>query len=127
MNQQSFRMIGEVRTPHNADPDDVAKLPTFRSSLRYAINRSGFDQEAVADALRIDHSSFSRMISEPRRANSRPRNFSAEQLADFMMVTGSLCPIQWLCSQVGLEPVSIRESRVQRLERELAEAKRAAA
>lgn len=125
MDQQSFRMIGEVRTLHRADHDDVEKLPTFRASLRYAINRSGLDQEAVADALGIDHSSFSRMLSEAK-FGARKRQFSTELLADFCAVTGSLCPVQWICSRVGQEPVSIRETRVQRLERELAAARAAA-
>jgi hypothetical protein len=118
--QQSFRMIGEVRAPHHADPDVIAQLPTFRAALRHAINHSGFDQEVIAEALGIDPACFSRMVREPRNVAARPRELPHEKLAGFCMVTGSLAPIQWQDAQLGLEPVSMRETRIQRLERQLA-------
>ena len=122
MNEQTeLRMIGEVRIPRLVDPDTVGGLPTFRAALRFAINRSGFDQEAVAVELGIDPSCFSRMVKEPRHAYARPREFPNEKLADFCRITGCLAPLQWLAGQVGYEPVSARETRIQRLERELAE------
>ena len=121
MDQHSLRMIGEARTPHLADPDVIARLPTFRAALRHAINHSGFAQEAIAEALKIDPASFSRMVREPRNIAARPRELTHEKLADFCMVTGSLAPVQWQDAQLGLEPVSIRETRIQRLERQLAE------
>jgi hypothetical protein len=120
-----YRMA-EVRTPHAADPDVVSRLPTVRAALRHAINVSGFDQEAIADALRIDPACFCRMVREPR-TNSRPRAFPLEKLADFARVTGSLVVNQWLDMQMGMEPVALRETRVQRLQRELAEALQVAA
>lgn len=119
--QQKLRLIGEVRTPRFADADLIAGLPTFRSALRHAVNRSGIDQEAVAEALGIDPASFSRMIREPRNVAARPREFPHEKLPDFYAVTGSLAPLQWACSRIGMEPMAMRETRVQRLERELAE------
>lgn len=118
--QGELRMLGEVRAPHLIDPDVVSKLPTFRAALRYAINHSGFAQEVIAEALKIDPSCFSRMVREPRNVAARPREFPMEKMADFAIVTGCLAPIQWLCAQVGQEPVSMRETRIQRLERELA-------
>ena len=118
--QQKLKMIGEVRQPQMADPDVVAQLPTFRAALRHAINRSGLDQEAISEAMGIHATCFSRMIREPRSVAARPRNLPNDQLADFCRVTGSLAPLQWLCAQVGKEPVDMRETRVQRLERELA-------
>ena len=122
MNTQSeLRMIGEVRIPRLVDPDTVAKLPTFRAALRFAINRSGFDQEAIARELDIDPSSFSRMVKEPRHVYARPREFPNEKLADFCRITCCLAPLQWLAGRLGYEPVSARETRVQRLQRELAE------
>lgn len=119
--QTELRMIGEARAPHLADPDIIARLPTFRSALRYAVNACGFAQEAVAEALGIDPASFSRMIREPRCIAARPREFPHEKLRDFCIVTGSLAPLQWTDAQLGLEPVSMRETRIQRLERQLAE------
>jgi hypothetical protein len=124
MDQQSLRMIGEARAPHHADPDVVAKLPTFRAALRHAINHSGFDQEAIAAALKIDPASFSRMVREPRNIAARPRELPHDKLAAFCAITGSLAPLQWQDAQLGMEPISMRETRLQRLEREL-EAERA--
>lgn len=126
MDQQALRMTGEVRAPHYADPDVIAKLPTFRAALRHSINHSGFAQEAIAEALHIDPASFSRMVREPRCVAARPRELPHDKLADFCMVTGSLAAIQWQDAQLGLEPVSMRETRIQRLERQLEEARRAA-
>lgn len=125
--QRSFSMIGEVRAPHHADPDVIARLPTFRAALRYAINHSGFEQEAVAIGLGIDPSCFSRMVREPRHVAARPREFPCEKLHGFACITGSLAAQQWLCAQVGQEPVSMRETRIQRLERQLAEERARAA
>lgn len=116
----AFR-AAEVRTPHHDDPDLIDSLPTFRSALRHAIARSGFTQEAVADALEIDSASFSRMVNEPRSLTARPREFPMEKFAHFANVTGSLAAHQWLCHKVGQEPVSIRETKLQRLEREVQE------
>lgn len=126
--QSEFRMVGEVRQPRPADPEIITRLPTFRASLRLAVNHSGFDQEEVANALGIDPPSFSRMLKEPRHVAARPREFPHEKLGDFCRVTGSLAPLQWQAAQMGMEPVSMRETRIQRLERELAEerARRAA-
>lgn len=120
--QQSLAFrCAEVRTPRHEDPDLIDSLPTFRSALRHAIARSGFTQEAVAEALEIDNASFSRMVNEPRSVAARPREFPHEKLGDFARVTGSLAAQQWLCHKVGQEPVSIRETKLQRLEREVDE------
>jgi predicted transcriptional regulator len=121
-NQQSLAFrAAEVRVPHHDDPDLIDGLPTFRSALRHAIARSGFTQEAVAEALGIDSASFSRMVNEPRKINARQREFPCEKLGDFARVTGTLVAHQWLCHRVGQEPVSIRETKLQRLEREVEE------
>lgn len=114
-----YRMA-EVRQPHAADPDVVSRLPTVRAALRHAINVSGFDQEAIAEALSLDPGCFCRMVKEPK-PGSRPRAFPMEKLADFARVTGSLVVNQWLDMQMGMEPVAMRETRAQRLRRELAE------
>jgi hypothetical protein len=119
--QPHLRLVGQVKEPRHADADVVAKLPTFRAALRYAINHSGIDQEEVAAALQMDPGCLSRTIKEPKHDNARVRNFDAAQLATFIRVTGSFAPVQWLCMQVGQEPVSMRETRAQRLRRELAE------
>jgi hypothetical protein len=119
--QNALRMIGEVRIPRLADPDVVANLPTFRAALRFAINHSGLDQEAIAESLEIDPACLSRMVKEPKHDGARPREFPHEKLSDFCRVTGCLAPLQWQDMRMGLEPVSARETRIQRLERELAE------
>jgi len=119
--QDNLRMLGEVRIPRLADPDVVSRLPSFRAALRFAVNHSGFDQEAIAADLGIDPASFSRMVKEPRHESARPREFPHEKLADFCRVTGCLAPLQWQDMRLGYEPVSARETRLQRLERELAE------
>ena len=118
--QEVFKMTGEVRQPRLADPDIVSRLPTFRAALRLAVNQSGLGQDEIADALQIDPASFSRMLREPRHDKARPRELHHEKLGDFCRVTGSLAPIQWQALQLGMEPVQARETRMQRLERELA-------
>ena len=117
--QEVFRMTGEVRQPRMADPDIVARLPNFRAALRMAVNHSGLAQDEIADELGIDHASLSRMLRDPRHKNARPREFPHAKLGEFCRITGSLAPIQWQALQLGLEPVQARETRVQRLEREL--------
>jgi hypothetical protein len=120
-------MLGEVRIPRLIEPDVVSRLPTFRAALRFAINHSGFDQETVAAELGIDPACFSRMVKEPKHDGARPREFPHAKLADFCRITCCLAPLQWLAGQLGYEPVSARETRLQRLERELAEEKARAA
>lgn len=117
--QEIFQMTGEVRQPRMADPDVVARLPTFRSALRLAVNHSGLAQDEIAETLSIDPGALSRMLREPRHDNARPREFPHGKLGDFCRVTGSLAPIQWQALQLGMEPVQARETRIQRLEREL--------
>lgn len=119
--QPQLRLIGQVREVRHADADVVAKLPTFRSALRYAINHSGIDQEEVAYALELDPACFSRMVKEPKHEGARMRNLPASKLAAFARITGLLVAQQWLCMQVGQEPVAMRETRADRLRRELAE------
>lgn len=118
--QQSFPLIGEVRQPVMADPDVVLQLPTFRAALRFAVNHSGIDQESVADGLGINPGDFSRMVREPKHDNARLRHMPADKLADFARITGSLVAQQWLMARLGMEPAHMRETRIQRLERELA-------
>lgn len=113
--------MGEVRQPRLVDQEIVSRLPTFRAALRLAVNHSGLDQEEVAKSLGIDPASFCRMLREPRHEGARPREFPHEKLGDFCRITASLAPIQWHDAQMGMEPVSMRETRIQRLERELAE------
>lgn len=119
--QPQLRLIGQVKEPRHADADVVSKLPSFRAALRYAINHSGIDQEEVASALGMDPGCLSRTIRDPKHDNARKRNFDVTELATFVRVTGSFAPIQWLCMQLGQEPVHMRETRAQRLRRELAE------
>lgn len=122
--QSKLRLIGEIRDPHLIDPDVIARLPTFRSALRHAINHSGIDQEEIAIALDLDPACFSRMVKEPKHVAARQRNLPAALLGSFSRITGSLAPQQWICLQVGQEPVAMRETRAQRLRRELAELER---
>jgi hypothetical protein len=117
--QEVFRMTGEVRQPRMADPDIVSRLPTFRAALRMAVNHSGLSQDEIAAELGIDPGAMSRMLREPRHENARPREFPHAKLGDFCRITGCLGPIQWQAMQLGMEPVQARETRVQRLEREL--------
>lgn len=117
--QSTLPMIGEIRQQHMADAEVIAKLPTCRAAMRYAVNMSGIDQEGIAGSLGIDAASFSRMLKDPKYSHARPRNLPLDRLADFCRITGSLAPIQWLNAQLGLEPVAIRETRMHRLEREL--------
>jgi hypothetical protein len=125
--QTSLRLIGEVRTPRLAEPELVERLPTFRAALRYAINHSGLAQEEIAGALGINAGDFSRMVREPTHDGARLRAFPSEKLEDFARVTGSKAPQQWLAFRIGDELIAQRETRRQRLERELAELERARA
>lgn len=123
--QNELRLMGEVRQPRHDELSYVERLPSFRSALRRAIALSGLLQEEVAQALGIDKGEFSRMVNDPQRASSRPRSFPADKLDAFARVTGTLVAHQWLSDRVGQELISKRESKVQRLERELAEARSA--
>lgn len=119
--QNELRLLGQVRQPSHDDHDVVTRLPSFRAALRRAVALSGLDQGEIAHALDIDAGDFSRMIKEPRHAGARPRAFPADKLDAFARITGSLVVQQWLCAQVGTQPVVMHETRAQRLRRELAE------
>ena len=117
--QSQLRLIGEVKTPRIEPLSLISGLPGFRASLRWGINASGMEQQGVADALRIGHGDFSRMLSEAR-IGARPRNFPADSLPDFMRVTNTLAPLQWLASAMGKDLIDMRvqtlEERVIELE-----------
>lgn len=125
--QHALRLIGEVREPSFADQDLVERLPTFRAALRYAVGHSGLTQEEIAAALEINSGDFSRMVREPTHDGARLRAFPVEKLADFALVTGSKVAQQWVAHRVGDELIPQRETRMQRLQRELAELRSARA
>lgn len=118
--QSSLPMLRSVCPPRLADLEVIAALPTYRASLRYAINHSGVTQEDLASALRIDQAGFSRMIRDPRHPGAKPREFPHEKLADFCLLTGSLAPVQWQAFRSGHSLIAKVETRLERLERELA-------
>ena len=120
MQQVHLPMLKTVCPPRLVDDETILRLPTFRSSLRFAVNQSGLTQEDIAEVLRIDNASFTRMICDPRHIGARPREFPHEKLSDFCLVTGCLAPVQWHAAKPGMMLIASRESRIQRLERELA-------
>lgn len=114
--------IAELRTPQFADADEVLRLPSFEAALRRSVNQSGFDQEAIAQGLGLDPGEFSRMLKE-RKPGGRNRVFPPALLPAFNRICNSMVATQWICGGNHCEPVHMRETRVQRLERELAEAR----
>jgi predicted XRE-type DNA-binding protein len=120
--QDELRLMGEVRQPRPDEIETIERLPSFRAALRHAISLSGLLQEEVAKALEIDKGEFSRMVNE---RSSRARSFPADKLGAFARITGTMVVQQWLADQIGQEVICKRESKVQRLERQLAEARAA--
>lgn len=118
MYQAALPLLKSVCPPRPAEMPIVATLPTFRSSLRHSIDRSGLAQEDIAENLVLDVSSFSRMIRDPRHASARPREFPHDKLADFCLLTGSIAAVQWHAFRLGYALVPLRDVRGQNLERD---------
>lgn len=115
--------LAECRTPAFVEADAVMQLPSYEAALRRAVNHSGFDQEVIAVALGIDAGEFSRMLKD-KKQGGRNRVFPAALLPLFNRICNSMVVSQWICAGNGTEPVHMRETRVQRLERELTEARK---
>jgi hypothetical protein len=125
--QAEMPIIGPTRKPGFESEWVIERLPTFRASLRFAVNASGFTQAELATALRIDGGDFSRMLKEPKVA-SRPREFPSDKLRDLCELCGTYAPLQWLAMRSGAEMVPARpmapSERIARLEAENAELRR---
>ena len=115
--QGELRLIGEVKTPRDEPESLILRLPSFRASLRAAVNNAGIEQQDIANGLRLGHGDFSRMLSDAR-IDSRPRNIPGDLLPDFCRITNSLAPVQWLAFKLGK---ALIDARVLTLEEKIAE------
>jgi hypothetical protein len=115
--QSPLPLLKSVCPPNLSELTLIAGLPSFRSTLRMGVNESGMLQEDIAEILRYDATSFSRIIKDPRHAGDKSRNLDHEKLADFCLVTGCLAPVQWHAFRAGYGLVALRELRAQNLER----------
>lgn len=118
--QREMPFLAEVRAPHQASADFIAKASDV-GSIRYAAQLSGMDDYEVADALHISHGYMSKVLKGTA-------GLYGARLVRFMKVTGSLAPLQWLADQMGCDLVlrDPAKARIAELERELNELKRAA-
>jgi plasmid maintenance system antidote protein VapI len=113
--QREMPLFAEVQPPKEACAVFVQQS-SWPGAIRYAVQRSGYDDYEVADAMHISHGYFSRVM----RGTA---SLSGERLVKFMRITGSVAPLQWLADQMGYElraKKSELEQRAEAAEREAA-------
>lgn len=118
VSQREMPLLAAVGDAHEADADFISRA-SWDGTLRYAVQRSGYDDYEVADAMPMSHGYMSRVMRGAA-------NLSGERLIKFMRITGSVAPLQWLADQMGYELLkkTPAEDEVSRLKRELEEERR---
>jgi hypothetical protein len=118
--QREMPLVAEVAAPHLASEQFVS-VASWDGSLRYAVQRSGFDDYEVADELDISHGYMSRLM----RGTA---NLDGDRLVNLMRITRSVAPLQWLAGQMGFDLVArdSRSARIRELEQQLEAARRTA-
>lgn len=118
--QREMPFFAAVQAPHIA-PQEFISRSTWEGSIRYSTQRSGMDDYEIADELHISHGYMSKVL----RGTA---GLYGSRLVRFMKLTGSLAPLQWLADQMGCDIVQRdpAKARIQELERELEELRRAA-
>lgn len=94
--------LGLCRPPEAA-PAEFIGAATHVGAIRYASQRSGFDDFEIADKLAISHGYMSKVLKGTA-------GLWGPRLVRFMRVTGSVAPLQWLADQMGCE-VTLRDTR----------------
>lgn len=100
--QAGFPFISIVSAPSMAPAAFVCKA-TAVGAIRYAAQTSGHDDFEIADALAMSHGYMSKVMHGTA-------GLHGQRLVNFMRVTGSLAPLQWLAEQMGCDVVQ-RDSR----------------
>ena len=100
--QAAFPLLGAVRAAALA-PAEFINACSDVGALRLAAQQSGRDDFEVADELHIRHGYMSKVLHGTAGLYGR-------RLVNFMQITGSLAPLQWLAHQMGCDVVQ-RDSR----------------
>jgi hypothetical protein len=115
--QGELALLGVVPSSALAAPEFIARA-SWEGAMRYAVQRSGFDDFEVADQMFISHGYMSKVLKGVA-------GFYGERLVQYMRRTGCVAPLQWLAERMGYElKRKAPESEVDKLKRELAEAQR---
>lgn len=119
--QREMGFLAALPAPHAA-PIEFITQATWVGVLRYCVQRSGFDDYEIADALHISHGYMAKVLHGTA-------NLAGERLTRFMQITRCIAPAQWMASHMGCDLV-MRDpaaARIAELERELSDLRRAAA
>lgn len=93
--QSAMGFLAEVAMPQIVPPTVVAQA-TFNGCLVEAARHSGMEDHEIADKIHISHgymSKFMRGVCQQW----------AKRLVNFMRVTQSLAPLQWMADQMGCD------------------------
>lgn len=100
--QGDFSMVTPLHPMQMADPAFISRC-TWNASLRYAVQRSGFDDYEVADEIAVSHSYMSKILKGTA-------GLHGQRLVRFMRHSSSLASLQWIAERVGAEIV-LRDRR----------------
>jgi len=97
-----------------ADVDFVEQC-SWEGVLRYAVQRSGFDDFEVADRVGISHGYMSKVLKGTAGLYGR-------RLVRFMRETNCAAPVQWLGNQIGADMTlrNVAAARIAALKAEVA-------
>lgn len=95
-------------------PRNVVAKVTFTGSLNEAVRNTGMDDQDIAEAINISPAYMSRFMRGAGQSWAR-------RLVEFMRVTHSIAPLQWLAEQMGCDVLlrSSNDARIKALEAEL--------
>ena len=118
--QREMPFLALAQAPHLA-PNAFIERSTWVGALRYAIQRSGFDDFEVADRLHISHGYMSKVLKGTA-------SLAGDRLTRFMAITQCVAPAQWIAHHAGADIVmrDPAKARIAQLERELEELRKAA-
>ena len=111
--QGAFPFLSAVRAPSKADEGFIRRADSI-GALRLAAQQSGMDDFEIADSLHMSHGYMSKVLHGTAGLHGK-------RLVEFMRVTGSLAPLQWLAEQMGCDVVQrdSRAARIAELEQEI--------
>lgn len=117
--QRQFPMLGEPRRPAMADPCCVSKCEDLLDAVRLCVHSSNFSHSHIAESLGIDAGHWTRIMQG--RAH-----FPTRRMRALMELCGNLAPLQFLAQSMGYALKDASTERIEQLERELQQARRAA-
>lgn len=100
--QSEMAFFATVRAPV-AMPMEFVSKASFNGCLNDAARNSGMEDQDIADRIHISHGYMSRFM---RGVGQQ----WAKRLVNFMHVTQSIAPLQWIADQMGCDVVQ-RDSR----------------